>query len=210
MVDMGGVEGAGASGRRGSRRTAWIVGAAVVVVALVAGIGVWQYAARSARIVADGVTLSGGMAFPDCLPRMALAVYGTRDDVVVGQTVRNPSRWPVTVTSSDPEVYRFGALSDEPGDDTAVSAAPDGAAPADTSGQVVLPPGRAVTLWIVDPQRGSVQDSGVWYSFDEVPVTLRTLGVERESSLQLPGTLYVGGGTDGDRLGAALQEACDA
>ncbi|MEV0892003.1 hypothetical protein [Promicromonospora sp. NPDC050262] len=207
MVDTGG---AGEEpGRRRSRRTAWIVGAAVVVVALVAGIGVWQYAARSTRIVAEGVTLSGGMAFPDCLPRMALAVYGTSDDVVVGQTLRNPSRWPVTVTSSDPEVYRFEALSDDPDDHSAVSSA-DGAEPADTSGQVVLPPGREATMWIVDPQRGSVQDSGVWYSFDEVPVTLRTLGVERESSLQLPGTLYVGGGKDGDQLGAALQEACDA
>ena len=191
------------------RRTAWIVGVAVVV-ALVAGIGVWQYAARDARIVAEGVTLSGGMAFPDCLPRMALAVYGTSDDVVVGQTVRNPSRWPVTVTSSDPEAFRFEALSDDPADDTTVSSA-DGAAPADASGQVVLPPGREVTMWIVDPQRGSIQDSStVWYEFDEVPVTLRTLGVERESSIRLPGTLYVGGGKDGEQLGAALQEACDA
>ena len=191
------------------RRTAWIVGVAVVV-ALVAGIGVWQYAARDARIVAEGVTLSGGMAFPDCLPRMALAVYGTSDDVVVGQTVRNPSRWPVTVTSSDPEAFRFEALSDDPADDTTVSSA-DGAAPADASGQVVLPPGREVTMWIVDPQRGSIQDSStVWYEFDEVPVTLRPLGVERESSIRLPGTLYVGGGKDGEQLGAALQEACDA
>ncbi|MFI8527059.1 hypothetical protein ACIGB8_21570 [Promicromonospora sukumoe] len=66
-------------------------------------------------------------------------------------------------------------------------------------------------MWIVDPQRGSVQESGVWYEFDQVPVTLRALGVERESSLRLPGTLYVGGGADdGDRLGEALQEACDA
>lgn len=194
-------------GRGRSRRTAWIVGAAVVVVALVAGIGVWQYAARSARIVAEGATLSGGMAFPDCLPRMALAVYGTGDDVVVGQTVRNPSRWPVTVISSDPEVFRFEAVSDEP---AGVSSA-DGASPADTSGQVVLPPGREVTMWIVDPQRGSVEDSStVWYSFDEVPVTLRALGVERESSVKLPGTLYVGGGKDSDRLGSVLQEACDA
>ncbi|MFI2365554.1 hypothetical protein [Promicromonospora sp. NPDC019610] len=193
-------------GRRRSRRTAWIVGAAVVV-ALVAGIGVWQHAARSARIVAEGVTLSGGMPFPDCLPRMALAVYGTTDDVVVGQTVRNPSRWPVTVTSSDPEVYRFEALSDEPG---GVSSG-DGAPPADTSGQVVLPPGREVTMWVVDPQRHSIQDSStVWYEFSEVPVTLRTLGVEREFSVQLPGTLYIGGGKGGDQLGAALQEACDA
>lgn len=197
MVDMAG------------RRAAWIVGVAVVV-ALVAGIGVWQYAARDARIVAEGVTLSGGMAFPDCLPRMALAVYGTSDDVVVGQTVRNPSRWPVTVTSSDPEAFRFEALSDDPADDTTVSSA-DGAAPADASGQVVLPPGREVTMWIVDPQRGSIQDSStVWYEFDEVPVTLRTLGVERESSIRLPGTLYAGGGKDGEQLGAALQEACDA
>ncbi len=199
---------AGSEVRR-PRRWAWVVSAAVVV-ALVAGIGVWQYAARSARIVAEGVTLSAGMTFPDCLPRMALAVYGTGDDVVVGQTVRNPSRWPVTVTSSDPEVFRFEALSDDPGDDTTVSSA-DGAAPADASGQVVLPPGREVTMWIVNPQQGSIQDSStVWYEFDEVPVTLRTLGVERESSIRLPGTLYVGGGKDGDQLGAALQEACDA
>jgi hypothetical protein len=191
------------------RRTAWIVGAAVVV-ALVAGIGVWQYTARDARIVAEGVTLSGGMAFPDCLPRMALAVYGTSDDVVVGQTVRNPSRWPVTVISSDPEAFRFEALSADPGDDTTLSSA-DGAAPADASGQVVLPPGREVTMWIVDPQRGSIQDSSsVWYEFDEVPVTLRTLGVERETSIRLPGTLYVGGGKASDQLGTALQEACDA
>ncbi|MFD7310945.1 hypothetical protein [Promicromonospora sp. NPDC059942] len=207
MVDTGGVEVVGASGRRRSRRTAWIVGAAVVVVGLVAGTGVWQYAARSTRIVAEGATLSGGMEFPDCLPRMALAVYGTTDDVLVGQTVRNPSRWPVTVTSSDPEVYRFEVPSDGP---AGVSSA-DGAPPADASGQVVLPPGGEVTMWIVDPQRHSIQDSTtVWYEFSEVPVTLRTLGVERESSVQLPGTLYVGGGKDGDQLGAALQEACRA
>lgn len=66
-------------------------------------------------------------------------------------------------------------------------------------------------MWIVDPQWGSVQDSSsVWYEFDEVPVTLRTLGVERETSIRLPGTLYVGGTRDGERLGDALQEACDA
>ncbi|MFI2490341.1 hypothetical protein ACH47X_25755 [Promicromonospora kroppenstedtii] len=207
MVDV--AAGATESERRRRGRTAWVVGA-VVVAALVAGIGGWQYAARNARIVAEGATLSGGMAFPDCLPRMALAVYGTGDDVVVGQTVRNPSRWPVTVISSDPEVFRFEALSDDPADDTTVSSA-DGAAPAGASGTVVLPPGRGATMWIVDPQRYSVQDaSTVWYEFDGVPVTLRTLGVAREASIRLPGTLYVGGGKDGERLGAALQEACDA
>ncbi|GAA2243437.1 hypothetical protein GCM10010413_52820 [Promicromonospora sukumoe] len=184
---------------------------AVVVVALVAGIGVWRYAARSAQVEASGVTRHAGMALPDCLPDMALAVYGGGDEVVVAQSVRNVSPWPVTVISQDPEAYRFEALSDDPADDTAVTGGTDGGAPAGTSDRVVLPAGRGVTMWIVDPQRGSVQESGVWYEFDQVPVTVRALGVERESSLRLPGTLYVGGGADGgDRLGEALQEACDA
>ena len=128
----------------------------------------------------------------------------------MAQSVRNASRWPVTVVSQDPESYRFEALGDDPADDAVVTGGTDGGAPTGTSDRVVLPPGRSVTMWITDPQRGTLDESGAWYEFDQVPVTLRALGVERESSVRLPGTIYVGGTRDGERLGDALQEACDA
>ncbi|MGW2093743.1 hypothetical protein [Promicromonospora sukumoe] len=181
-----------------------------VVVVLVVGIGAWQYAARAVRVEADGVTLHSGMSMPDCLPDMALAMYTGDDALVVGQAVRNPSPWPVTVISQDPESYRFEALSDDPADDNGVTGAEGGGAPAGTADRIVLPPGRGVTMWIVDPQHGAIEGSDIWYGFDEVPVTLRVLGVESESALELPGTIYIGGRSDGDRLGEALQEACDA
>lgn len=72
-----------------------------------------------------------------------------------------------------------------------------------------MPPGRSVALWIVNPQGNIVSGSSVRYSFDGVPLKVRSLGVEREVYVPYQGTLYVGGGSrDSAELSEALAEAC--
>lgn len=195
--------------RRGTR----IAGAAVVV-ALIAGLVAWQVAARTARVEPGSLSSSGaGATLPDCVPGDSMwAMFGSDVDVVVVQTVRNPSQWPVMVISTDPEVYRFEPMADDwRGDYTLVSDPAEGAPDrADTSDRVVIPPDREAAMWIVNPQ-GDVQlgDEG-WHGYSDAPLRIRSLGVERDVRMPYQGMVYVRGREDIGRLGKALQEACDA
>jgi hypothetical protein len=139
-------------------------------------------------------------------------MFGTDEEVVVLQTVRNPSRWPVTVISTNPEAYRFEPMADDiRGDYTFVQNAAEGAPDAaETSDRVTIPPGREAAMWIIDPQ-GDVPTAEGWSTFGGASVKLRALGVEREFYLPFQGTLAVGGSeATAARLGRALQEACEA
>ncbi|PUB27928.1 hypothetical protein C8K30_104381 [Promicromonospora sp. AC04] len=193
------------------RRVGRIVGMAVVLL-LVAGAAAWQVAARTAQVELGSASNSGaGATLPDCVPSDGLwAMFGTDEDVVLVQTVRNPSRWPITVISRESEVYRFEPMADDFRDDylyvkDPVDGAPD---PAQTSDRVVIPPDREATMWIVNPQ-GDVPTADGWSTFGGAHVTLRSLGVEREFYLPLRGTVAVGGADPtAGRLDRALQEAC--
>jgi hypothetical protein len=193
------------------RRGRWVP--VTLVVALLVGVAAWQGLARVGRIDTGFATLSErGLELPDCIPQDGYwTSFATDEDVVVAHTVRNPSPWPVTVISTDPEVYRFQPLSADPALDTAFGASPPGGLPEETRGSVVVPPGRSVVMWIHNPQGDIIRGSTVQYSFDSAPLRIRSLGVEREVHVPYQGTLYVGGSArDSAQLGKALEEACSA
>ncbi|MFJ3407900.1 hypothetical protein [Promicromonospora sp. NPDC090134] len=194
------------------RRVVRIVGAGVAL-ALVAGVAAWQIAARTAVVgLGSGSHSGAGATLPDCVPGEGLwALFGTDEDVVLVQTVRNASPWPVTVISTIPDVFRFEPMADDFRDDylylkNAADGAPDRS---QTSDRVVIPPDREATMWIVDPQ-GDLPISGGWMVFDTADLTVRVLGVERELPLPLQGMIAVGGAEPtAGRLDRALQEACE-
>jgi hypothetical protein len=193
------------------RRRRWIP--ISLVVALLLGIAAWQGAARTGRIDTGSATISeGGLDLPDCVPQDDYwRSFGANEDVVVAHTLRNPSPWPVTVTSTDPEVYRFEPLDDDPAQDTVFAGSATGGVPDGTQSSVVVPPDRSVAMWIDNPQGDVTSGSMVRYSFDGVPLRVRSLGVEREVYVPYQGTLYVGGGSqDSVELGKALEEACSS
>lgn len=207
MADTDGVE------RRRPRRWARITGIVLAGV-LLAGIGAWQVAAWTTMVEPGSMSNSGaGATLPDCVPSDdTWAMFGTEEDTVVVQTVRNSSRWPVTLISTDPEAYRFEPMADDYLDDylfvsDPVDGPPD---PAATSDRVVIPPGREATLWVINPL-GDVRIGSGWRTFDSAPVKLRALGIERDFDLPFRAALAVGGdeATTG-RLDSALQEACEA
>jgi len=195
------------------RRWARIVGM-VAVGALIAGLAAWQLAARATEVEPGAFSNSGaGATLPDCVPDESgiWSMFGTDEDVVVLQTVSNPSPWPVTVISTDPEAYRFEPMADDfRGDYTFVQDASDGPPSAtETSDRVVIPPDREAAMWIINPQ-GDFSSDGGWYTFSGAPVKLRALGVERDFYLPFRGTLTVGGTeATAARLDRALQEACE-
>lgn len=182
------------------------------MVALLVGVAAWQGVARIGRIDTGSAAMSGGLDLPDCIPQDDYwTSFGTDEDVVVAHTLRNPSPWPVAVVSTDPEVYRFQPLSEDPAMDHTFAASDEGSLPEGTQSSVVVPPGRSVALWIHNPQGEITRGSTVRYSFDGVPLKVRSLGVERELVVPYQGTLYVGGGSrDSAELGKALAEACSA
>lgn len=194
----------------GRRRGRWIP--LTLVVALLAGVAAWQGLARIGRIDTGSATMSGGLDLPDCIPQGDYwTSFGTDEDVVVAHTLRNPSPWPVTVVSTDPEVYRFQPLSEDPAMDHTFAASDVGSLPEGTQSSVVVPPDRSVALWIHNPQGDIIRGSTVRYSFDGALLKVRSLGVEREVHVPYQGTLYVGGGSrDSAELSAALEEACAA
>lgn len=210
MTSGAGVESAEA---RRSRRVVRIVGAAVAL-ALVAGVAAWQIAARTAVVeLGSGSSTGAAATLPDCVPGEGLwALFGTDEDVVLVQTVRNASPWPVTVISTNPDVFRFEPMADDVLDDylylkNAADGAPDRS---QTSDRVVIPPDREATMWIVDPQ-GDLSISEGWHMFEIADLAVRVLGVERELPLPLQGKIAVGGAEPtAARLDRALQEACDA
>lgn len=201
-------------GKRRPRRWIRITGG-VVIAALVAGVVAWQLAARTAEVELGSFSNSGaGATLPDCVPSDSgiWSMFGTDEDVVVLQTVHNPSPWPVTVISTDPEAYRFEPVADDfRGDYTFVSDPVDGPPPmAETSDRVVIPPGREAAMWVINPQR-DLSSSGGWRTFEGALVKLRALGVERQFYLPFRGTLSVGGTeATAARLDRALQQACES
>ncbi|MGW2093744.1 hypothetical protein [Promicromonospora sukumoe] len=212
MTRVARVDSAGVGRSRGrGRRAAWIVS---VFLVLVAGVAAWQVAARTARVEPGSFYSTGtGARLPDCVPGDAIwAMFGTDEGVVLAQAVRNPSPWPVTVSSTDPHVFRFEPIAEDELDDVVLVNDPLDGEPdrSQTSARVVIPPGREAALWIVDPQRERTISSG-WMMFDVAELKLRALGVERRFSLPLAGTIAVGGADLTTRqLGRDLQEACDA
>jgi hypothetical protein len=110
MVSVGGAE------ARRPRRWARITGGVMVAVLAVGLVG-WQIAARTSVVEPGSSSHSGaGATLPDCVPHVDDAIwsmFGNDEEVVVLQTVRNPSRWPVTVISTNPEAYRFEPMADD-------------------------------------------------------------------------------------------------
>lgn len=138
-------------------------------------------------------------------------MFGTDEDVVLVQTVSNSSRWPVEVTSTDPDACRFEPMADDVREDYLYVKNPADGAPArsETSDHVVIPPRREATMWNINPQ-GDLSVSGGWRTFDGVDVELRVLGVERDFYLPFRGMISVGGAeATAARLDRALQEACE-
>jgi hypothetical protein len=195
----------------GRRRRRWVP--VTLVVALLVGIAAWQGAARIGRIDTGFATLSErGLVLPDCVPQDGYwTSFGTDEDVVVAHTLHNPSPWPVTVISTDPEAYRFQPLGEDPAKDHTFAPSDVGGTPEGTRSSVVVPPDRSAVMWIHNPQGDIVRGSDVQYSFDGAPLKIRSLGVEREIVVPYRGTLYVGGGSrSSEELSAALEEACTA
>ncbi len=198
-----------------SHRPRWarVTGTALAVV-LVAGVVAWQLAARATVVEPGSSSNSGaGATLPDCVPSDSgiWSMFGNDEDVVVLQTVRNPSRWPVTVISTNPEAYRFEPMADDFRDDYMYVKDPADGAPSttETSDRVVIPPDREAAMWIINPQGDQSYADG-WGLFDGAPVKLRALGVERDFYLPFRGTLTVGGDeATAGRLDRALQEACE-
>lgn len=195
------------------RRRRWVrITVSVVVAVLVAGVVAWQIAARTSEVELGSASNSGaGATLPGCVPADEIwSMFGNDEDAVVVQTVRNPSPWPVTVISTDPEAYRFEPMADDFRDDYLFIKNPADGAPdaSETSDPVVIPPDREAAMWIVNPQGDNSYTDG-WGLFDGAPVKLRALGVERDFHLPYRGKISVGGDeATTDRLDRALQEAC--
>jgi hypothetical protein len=207
MADTGGME-----GRRPRRRVR--IMCIVVAGVLITGIGAWQVAAWTTVVGPGSMSDSGaGATLPDCVPGDDIwAMFGTEEDAVVLQTVRNSSRWPVTLISTDPEAYRFEPMADDDLEDLLFVSNPADGAPdhAATSDRVVVPPGREAALWVINPQGDARIGSG-WRTFHSAPVKLRALGIERDFDLPFRAVLAVGGDeATAGRLDSALQEACEA
>jgi hypothetical protein len=192
------------------RRGRWIP--VTVIVVLFVGIAAWQGVARIGRVETGSASNGGaGMSLPSCVPSGDVwAIFGRDEDVVVVQTVRNPSLWPVTVTSTEPDVIRFEPVSDDPMDDLLLDKDPRDGAPGTTVEQVVIPPGREAAMWIVNPPGDGGNERGSWFGRFGTPVTLGSLGVERTTHVEFPGGLYIGGIRDTTELGKALEEACSS
>ncbi|GHH79661.1 hypothetical protein [Promicromonospora soli] len=189
--------------RRGSRI------AVTVIVALLVGIGVWQGVARVGRIETGSSGMSSGLGRPPCMPRCDFyAAFDETEDVVVAHEVSNPSLWPVTVISTDPEAYRFEPLDDDPAQDISFVDSHIGCVPQGTQSAVVVPPGRSVAMWVVNPQGGTKMGPDGWRLFDGARLRVRSLGVERDVFVPHPGTLYVDGSRGSEEFTNALEGVC--
>lgn len=189
------------------RRGSWIP--VTVIVALLVGIAVWQGVARVGRIETGSSFMSAGLGRPPCMPRCDFyAAFDETEDVVVAHEVSNPSLWPVTVISTDPEVYRFEPLDDDPAQDISFADSPIGCVPEGAQSAVVVPPGRSVAMWIVNPQDDAKMGPDGWRLFDGAPLRIRSLGVERDIFVPHPGTLYVRGSRGSEEFTNALEVVC--
>lgn len=191
---------------RRTRRGRWV--AAVVVLGLLL-VAAWQAAARTSRVEPGGVAqVSGGLALPDCVPSGNLwASFDDDEEVLAAQTIRNPSPWPVTVSTGDSEAYLLEPRSDDQDEQGSITSA-SGGVPDAARESVVVPGGQEATLWIHNPQRG-VPPGSIWYTYDGVSLTVRALGIEREVWVPFSaGVLQVGGSQDSAVLSEALEGAC--
>lgn len=163
------------------------MGAAVLVVAAVVG---WWVLAASADVRPGSFSSAGRghtdrCSFPD---EGFWAVYAGDQEVVAVQTIRNDAPWSVEVTSRSPDAFRLGALAADPGYDASISD-PAAGPPPEASDRVVIPAGREVALWIVDPQpEDSIVGYGDRTGYDRVPVRLRSLGIPRDTEIDLEKT----------------------
>lgn len=139
------------------------------------------------------------------------ALFARDEPFVAAQTVRSDARWPVEVTSLQPDAFRFGRLAADPSDDGTFSAA-NGLPPAsETSDRVVIPPGREATLWVVAWPGGDdvTIGDGARVGLSVAPVRVRALGISRDTEVDLGKTLWLSGlSSDSDEFHSLVQELC--
>jgi hypothetical protein len=196
---------------RVSRRSV-VVGVVFLVVAgLVAAWVVMS--SRPAVVTGSASSIGAGVSMDRCGPGGSgdVVVYPSSEDVVAVQTIRNEARWAVEVISGDPDVYRFGHLAERAVDDFDFPSPHDGAPDtAETLDRVVIPPGREVAMWIVDPFPEMTTGGDGYVGISRAPVTVVSLGVRHESWVDLSSDVWVAnGGYDRERLIAALDAVCD-
>jgi len=203
------------STRRVRRSTVAVVGAAVLAAAALGG---WWGLSASAGVELGSVSSTGAGFTDECTyPDEGLwALFAADQDVAVVQTVRNDARWPITVTSLLPDVFRFGAVAADPRDDYGFRDPADGPPPeADTTAEVEIPPGREVAMWVVGPW--GPMDADMRYGaavssrtgIEHAPLRVRSLGIARKSDLQLGHMLWISDLDLGsDQFRAEVAELC--
>ncbi|MFE5308466.1 hypothetical protein [Isoptericola sp. NPDC056605] len=182
------------STRRVRRSTVAVVGAAVLAAAALGG---WWGLSASADVELGSMYSSGAGYRDECTyPDEGFwALFAADQDVAVVQTVRNDARWPITVTSLLPDVFRFGAVAADPRDDFAFD--PSDGPPPGTTETVEIPPGREVAMWVVGPWGRLEADAnrggpaGMRTGIEHAPVRVRSLGIARETDVQLEKMLWV-------------------
>ncbi|MFE5337125.1 hypothetical protein ACFQ8E_14530 [Isoptericola sp. NPDC056573] len=162
-----------------------------------AAIGGWWGLSASADVELGSMYSSGAGYRDECTyPDEGFwALFAADQDVAVVQTVRNDARWPITVTSLLPDVFRFGAVAADPRDDFAFD--PSDGPPPGTTETVEIPPAREVAMWVVGPwgrldadaNRGG--PAGMRTGIEHAPVRVRSLGIARETDVQLEKMLWI-------------------
>ncbi|WP_460704884.1 hypothetical protein [Myceligenerans halotolerans] len=182
--------------------------AVAVVVALVA---MWLVETRQAVTRGSGANFGEGVHVRGCGPSAGdSVVYARGEDILAVQMVRNQGRWAVEVVSKEPGTFRFGRLAERPQDDVTLQNPRDGAPDGEeTSDRVVIPPGREVVMWIVDPFPEEPMGPGSYITVSTAPVMVSSLGVAQEAEIELYHPIWMSSSAfDKDRLEAAIDEAC--
>jgi len=180
------------------RRSAKITIAVVAVLVLLV---TWWTVSGTAAVAMGSAASSGVGHWDQCTYANDdfWALYAQDEAPVAVQTIRNDGRWPVVVVSRRPEAFRFSPPPADFRDDSIFPADPaEGAPPEDeTADRVTIPPGRQVSMWIIDPFRrvdgamvfGQV-GNGDRTGAESAPVTVWSLGVPRDVDIALLGTLW--------------------
>lgn len=184
---------------------------------LLTGGACWWALSASADVELGSMYSSGAGFTDECTypDEDFWAVFAGDQDLAAVQTVRNDARWPITVTSLLPDVFRFGAVAADPRDDYAFDPS-DGLPPAgDLSDQVEIPPGREVAMWVVGPWGPMDADTGyggatsMRTGIEHAPVRVRSLGMARETDVQLEKVLWISDlDLDSARFRDELTELC--
>ena len=199
------------------RRTLLISGVATLaVLSLVA----WWALSSSAEVRIGSFSSTGAGYTDDCAyaDEDFWAVFAQDQDVAVVQTVRNDSRWPLEVTSLLPDVFRFGAVADDPREDAMIPDPRTVASPeAETSDRVEIPPGREVAMWVLGPwgtadaDTSYGSDQGGRAGIERAPVRVRSLGIARATDIDLEKTLWVSSlPSDSDQFRGEVAQLCGA